>query len=46
MQTLPIASRKGLFVVRGHDTQWAIAAHQFAGDPTPWNVEMVWSLAA
>ncbi len=103
MQTLLVASRKGLFVVRGHGTQWTIAAHHFAGDPvtqvlvdprngdwyaalrmghfgvklrkssdqgahwaeitapafptkptegpfaddpTPWNVEMVWSLAA
>jgi len=103
MPTLLVASRKGLFVVRGDGTQWAIAAHHFAGDPvtqvlvdprngdwyaalrlghfgvklrkssdqgahwaeitspafppkptegpfaddpTPWNVEMVWSLAA
>nr|WP_295776481.1 sialidase family protein [Rhodoferax sp.] len=33
MQTLLVATRKGLFVVRGHGTQWAIAAHHFAGDP-------------
>lgn len=103
MQTLLVATRKGLFVVRGQGTQWAIAAHHFAGDPvtqvladprngdwyaalrmghfgvklrkstdqgahwsdiaspafptqptqgpladdpTPWNVEMLWSLAA
>jgi photosystem II stability/assembly factor-like uncharacterized protein len=33
MQTLLVASRKGLFVVRGTGAQWAIAAHHFAGDP-------------
>ncbi len=32
-QTLLVASRKGLFVVRGHGAQWAITAHHFAGDP-------------
>ncbi len=103
MQTLLVASRKGLFVVHGRDAQWKITAHHFAGDPvtqvlvdprsgdwyaalrlghfgaklrksadrgatwsdigtpafpakpdsgpfaddpTPWNVELVWSLAA
>ena len=33
MQTLLVASRKGLFVVRGRGAQWAIASHHFAGDP-------------
>ena len=33
MQTLLVASRKGLFVVRGQGTQWDITAHHFAGDP-------------
>ncbi len=33
MQTLLVASRKGLFVVRGQGAQWAIASHHFAGDP-------------
>ena len=33
MQTLLVATHKGLFVVRGHGTQWAVAAHHFAGDP-------------
>lgn len=33
MQTLLVASRKGLFVVQGQGAQWAIAAHHFAGDP-------------
>jgi hypothetical protein len=103
MQSLLVASRKGLFVVQGQGAQWAITAHHFAGDPvtqvlvdprngdwyaalrmghfgvklrkssdrgahwaeiaapafptkptegplaqdpTPWNVELVWSLAA
>ena len=32
-QTLLIASRKGLFVLQGHGSQWRIAAHHFAGDP-------------
>jgi photosystem II stability/assembly factor-like uncharacterized protein len=32
MYTLLIASRKGLFVVRGHGSQWSIVAHHFAGD--------------
>ena len=32
MQTLLVASRKGLFVVRGQGAQWAIASHHFA----PW----------
>lgn len=103
MQTLLVATRKGLFVVRGQGSLWEITAHHFAGDPvsqvmvdphnghwyaalrlghfgvklrkstdqgahwtevaspalppkpqdgpladdpTPWNVEMIWSLAA
>jgi hypothetical protein len=33
MQTLLVATRKGLSLVRGKGAQWAIAAHQFAGDP-------------
>jgi hypothetical protein len=33
MQTLLVASRKGLFVVRGQGTQWGITGHHFAGDP-------------
>jgi photosystem II stability/assembly factor-like uncharacterized protein len=33
MKTLLVASRKGLFVVRGQDAQWTIAAHHFAGEP-------------
>lgn len=33
MQTLLVASRKGLFVVRGQGTQWAVVSHHFAGDP-------------
>ena len=33
MQTLLVASRKGLFVVRGEGAQWAIQAHHFAGEP-------------
>lgn len=33
MQTLLVATRKGLFVIRGQGTQWAAAAHHFAGDP-------------
>lgn len=33
MQTLLIASRKGLFVVRGQGMLWEISAHHFAGDP-------------
>ena len=33
MQTLLVATRKGLFVVRGQATQWAVSAHHFAGDP-------------
>lgn len=102
MQTLLVASRKGLFVVRGQSALWEISGHHFAGDavsqvmvdprnghwyaalrlghfgvklrkstdqganwveiaapafppkpqtgplaadPTPWNVEMIWSLA-
>ena len=103
MHTLLVASRKGLFVLRGAGAEWRIAAHHFEGDPvtqvmtdprngdwyaalrlghfgaklhrsrdqgatwmavatpafppkpatgpladdpTPWNVELVWSLAA
>jgi hypothetical protein len=103
MQTLLVASHKGLLVVRGREALWEISAHHFAGDPvsqvmvdprnghwyaalrlghfgvklhtssdqgahwtelkapafppkpqdgpmaedsTPWNVEMIWSLAA
>lgn len=33
MQTLLVASRKGLFVLRGADSAWRITAHHFAGDP-------------
>lgn len=33
MQSLLVASRKGLFEVQGQGAQWAIAAHHFAGDP-------------
>ena len=33
MNTLLLATRKGLFVLRGRASQWAIAAHHFAGDP-------------
>lgn len=33
MQTLLVASRKGLFTVQGAGSQWRIAAHHFAGDP-------------
>ena len=33
MQTLLLATRKGLFVLRGQDADWRIAAHHFAGDP-------------
>ena len=33
MDVLLVASRKGLFVVRGDGTQWNIASHHFAGDP-------------
>jgi hypothetical protein len=33
MQTLLLASRKGLFVVHGEGAQWRITAHHFAGDP-------------
>lgn len=33
MQTLLVASRKGLFVVRGAGAQWHISAPAFAGDP-------------
>jgi hypothetical protein len=33
MQTLLVASRKGLFVVRGQGALWEIASHHFAGDP-------------
>ena len=103
MQTLLVASRKGLLVVQGDGADWAVTAHHFPGDPvslmlvdrrdgswyaalrlghfgvklrksidqgqtwvelaapafptrptegplaqdpTPWNVEMIWSLAA
>lgn len=103
MQTLLVASRKGLLVVQGGGGNWAVTAHHFPGDPvsqvlvdrrdgswyaalrlghfgvklrkstdqggswielaapafpakptegplaqdpTPWNVEMIWSLAA
>lgn len=83
MQTLFVASRKGLFVIRGEGKEWKLAAHHFAGDPvtqvladprrstdqgaswtdvgtpafptkptsgplaedpTPWNVDLIWSL--
>jgi hypothetical protein len=33
MQTLLVASRKGLFVWRGRGHSWALSAHHFAGDP-------------
>ena len=33
MQTLLVASRKGLFVLYGDATTWTITAHHFAGDP-------------
>lgn len=33
MQTLLVASRKGLFVVRGNGALWEITAHHFPGDP-------------
>ena len=33
MDVLLVASRKGLFVVRGDGRQWTIASHHFAGDP-------------
>lgn len=33
MQTLLVASRKGLFVLRGSASHWAITAHHFEGDP-------------
>jgi photosystem II stability/assembly factor-like uncharacterized protein len=33
MQTLLVASRKGLFVVRGQASQWAVVGHHFTGDP-------------
>ena len=33
MHVLLVASRKGLFVVRGDASQWTIASHHFAGDP-------------
>ena len=33
MHTLFVASRKGLFVVRGEGTDWSIEAHHFPGDP-------------
>jgi len=33
MHTLLVASRKGLFVVRGEGARWDIAAHHFAGEP-------------
>lgn len=33
MQTLLVATRKGLFVVRGKGTQWVVSAPHFAGDP-------------
>lgn len=33
MQTLLVATRKGLFMVAGQGGQWAIQAHHFAGDP-------------
>ncbi len=33
MQTLLVASRKGLFVVRGHGMLWEITDHHFEGDP-------------
>lgn len=33
MQTLLVATRKGLLVLEGAGTSWAITAHHFAGDP-------------
>ncbi|MDZ4355277.1 MAG: exo-alpha-sialidase, partial [Variovorax sp.] len=33
MQTLLIATRKGLFVLHGAGTDWTIAAHHFRGEP-------------
>ena len=33
MQTLLVASRKGMFVVCGQGAQWAVVGHHFAGDP-------------
>ncbi len=33
MQTLLVATRKGLFVVQGEGAQWRIASHHFAGEP-------------
>lgn len=33
MQTLLVATRKGLFVVCGHGTGWVVRDHFFAGDP-------------
>ena len=33
MQTLLIATRKGLFVLHGEGAEWAIAAHHFLGEP-------------
>jgi hypothetical protein len=33
MQTLLVASRKGLFVIRGAGAEWKISAHHFAGEP-------------
>lgn len=33
LHTLLLATRKGLFVLRGSAAQWSIVAHHFAGDP-------------
>ena len=33
MHILLVATRKGLFVVRGGASQWNIESHHFAGDP-------------
>lgn len=33
MQTLLVASRKGLFVIQGGGAQWAVTAHHFEGEP-------------
>ena len=33
MQTLLVATRKGMFVLRGQGMQWVVGAHHFAGDP-------------
>ncbi len=33
MQKLLVATRKGLFVVRGEGAQWAVTEHHFEGDP-------------